>query len=833
VRKNALIIANWQYEDALLRGLVAPFQDAESLAKVMRDPAIGGFEVQVLTNASSYRICEGIEVFLGDCERDDVALFYFSGHGVTDDDGQLYYAASNTLHKRLRSTAVAASWVNDIMNGCRSRRQILLLDCCHSGAFARTKAAASVNVSKYFTGATPEEGRGKFILTASDAFQYSFEGDEVEGKGVNSVFTEAVVEGLRTGGADLDGDGQITLDELYSFVYRRVRERTSQQTPRKWASEVEGALVIAANPNPVEAPLPEDLQAAIDSFVIEARERAIPRLDKLLRGKHRGLALTAHKLLSALANDDSRRVSSAAERCLAAYSEEVSAAQAEAGRIANEKAESAERAGHERAERERITVERAERARREQAEQERIAAEKAQRDRLAKEEAEVANRAAKEKAETVGAKEQAERERLAVEQGATGPLLKGETVAATAPTREKQTSNLEQEPASAIPSPQRENDQPQQHQGPADETERSFPKWILLVVVLCISLLIFGIGFWISLPGGPSQQAVAPHKPVSYKFSRALGGSGGIVWAVAFDPKSQVLAAGAENSLNLYSLASGNIIRTMQQKQVACLAFNREGTVLASGGVKSAVQLWNPATGESAGMLGSPPIDSAYALAFNVQEQERRIVGNELLAWGETTQPKQGQTGPQYSVHLVRTSDLKEIATLTGRETMTLTFDEFGQLYGAGETGIVRWANYSYDGKESWQEAYVGNVKAQDLAINPSESSRQMAAAGGSDGTVVIFDRYDGQSQRVLTAVNGLVGALAYSPDGRLLAVTGTGEVRLWNTSDWTLAQLLPHNPPPGSNLNAIGVVAFSPNGHWLVTATQGKPYLRLFEAEN
>jgi TonB family protein len=319
MKKSALIIANWQYEDPLLRALVSPCKDAESLAQVLGDGAIGGFEVQVLTNVPSYRVCEETEAFFGDRERDDLLLFYFSGHGVTDDEGQLYYAASNTLHKRLRSTAVAATWVNDIMNECRSRRQVMLLDCCHSGAFARTKAGGAVNTGKYFTGSTPEEGRGKFILTACDAFQYSFEGEAVEGVGTNSVFTDAVIHGLRTGGADTDHDGLITLDELYDYVFHRVRERTPQQTPRKWASDVEGSVVIAANPNPVEAPLPEDLQAAIDSFVAEIREKAVPRLDKFLRGKHRGLALSAHKTLLALATDDSRRVSASAEQCLAAF----------------------------------------------------------------------------------------------------------------------------------------------------------------------------------------------------------------------------------------------------------------------------------------------------------------------------------------------------------------------------------------------------------------------------------------------------------------------------------------------------------------------------------
>jgi hypothetical protein len=315
-KKYALIIANSVYEDALLRQLVAPPQDAEALAQVLGDPSICGFEVRTLLDEPSYRVCEEIEDFFEERERDDLTLLYFSGHGITDDDGLLYYAARNTKRNRLRATAVAAPWVNEMISRCRSRRQILLLDCCHSGAFARTKSAATVNVGQQLAASAREEGRGRFVITASDAFQYSFEGDSVEGEGVYSVFTQALVQGLRSGEADLDSDGLITLDELYRFVHRRVREQTPQQSPRKWESDAEGTMVIGLNPRPAEAALPEDLVHAIENLMPEARERAIPRLNTLLRGKHRGLALAAERALIRLAEDDSRRVSTAASKCL-------------------------------------------------------------------------------------------------------------------------------------------------------------------------------------------------------------------------------------------------------------------------------------------------------------------------------------------------------------------------------------------------------------------------------------------------------------------------------------------------------------------------------------
>jgi YVTN family beta-propeller protein len=84
------------------------------------------------------------------------------------------------------------------------------------------------------------------VLTASDATQYSFEGNQIIGQGTRSVFTNFLVEGLATGEADLDRDGDISLDELYRYVYDRVTEEMPQQRPKK-QENVEGRIVIARN----------------------------------------------------------------------------------------------------------------------------------------------------------------------------------------------------------------------------------------------------------------------------------------------------------------------------------------------------------------------------------------------------------------------------------------------------------------------------------------------------------------------------------------------------------------------------------------------------------
>ena len=66
-----------------------------------------------------------------------------------------------------------------------------------------------------------------------------------------------LVDGIRTGEADRDSDGQISLTELYDFVYDRVRQRTQHQTPSKWELGVRGDIYLARSSKrrvPVVAP---------------------------------------------------------------------------------------------------------------------------------------------------------------------------------------------------------------------------------------------------------------------------------------------------------------------------------------------------------------------------------------------------------------------------------------------------------------------------------------------------------------------------------------------------------------------------------------------------
>ena len=310
-RHLALLIATYQYQDAGLRRLTAPAHDAESLAAVLQDPNIAGFEVTTLVNEPHHRVGEAIGDFCRDRRREDLVLLYFTGHGVKDDEGQLYFAMSNTRRDSLLFTSVSAEQLEHTMSRCPSRRQVLILDCCYSGAFPPGRIAAKADAEVHAL--EQVQGRGRTVLTASDATQYSFEGNQVHGEAAQSVFTRHLVAGLRDGSADLDGDGDITLDELYSYVYERVIEEMPQQRPKK-LDNVEGRIIIAQN---VNWSLPEYLRSALDSPITGERLNALSELDRLYQRGNPVVRSRIRDKIQGLTNDDSKMVSSAAAERLA------------------------------------------------------------------------------------------------------------------------------------------------------------------------------------------------------------------------------------------------------------------------------------------------------------------------------------------------------------------------------------------------------------------------------------------------------------------------------------------------------------------------------------
>ncbi len=153
------------------------------------------------------------------------------------------------------------------MDDCKSKRQLMVLDCCYADAFAQAKG--DIQINEYMI--EPFSGRGRIILTAASVTQEAYEAEQEPDKLNLSVFTQYLVEGLESGNADKDSDGWITIDEWYEYAYNHVKEVRVDQTPGKWVEKQQGSIIIAKSPlwsNSAESPhslvaLPQDISENI------------------------------------------------------------------------------------------------------------------------------------------------------------------------------------------------------------------------------------------------------------------------------------------------------------------------------------------------------------------------------------------------------------------------------------------------------------------------------------------------------------------------------------------------------------------------------------------
>lgn len=250
MRKLALLIGVGEYEPDL-PSIPSADRDVEAVKQVLEHPNIGEFTVvKHLVNPDTQEMQVAIETTFSNCSKDDLVLLYFSGHGIKDESGRLYLATRKTRKspqgELIRSTAVAASFVQESMNKSRSKRQIIILDCCFSGAFAEgllAKDDGAVDV-KGQLGGEEINREGRAVLTSSTSTQYSFEnaGEDL------SIYTRFLVEGISTGAADLDGDSMISVDELHDYARRKVQEAAPAMKPEIYAVREGYRILLAKAP---------------------------------------------------------------------------------------------------------------------------------------------------------------------------------------------------------------------------------------------------------------------------------------------------------------------------------------------------------------------------------------------------------------------------------------------------------------------------------------------------------------------------------------------------------------------------------------------------------
>ena len=150
---------------------------------------------------------------------DDVNLIYYSGHGIKNEVGRLFLALKDTQVNLLSATGLSSQFLLQELSVCRAKSNAIILDCTFAGAIL-----GDVIVP-----------RDIVILACSTHTQYTFEdllADRLPSQSGPSPFTAGLIEGLRTGDADFDGDGAVTFNELFLYAKNGGDCRSQKPDPK-------------------------------------------------------------------------------------------------------------------------------------------------------------------------------------------------------------------------------------------------------------------------------------------------------------------------------------------------------------------------------------------------------------------------------------------------------------------------------------------------------------------------------------------------------------------------------------------------------------------------
>jgi len=135
----AVLVGANQYEDwDYYRSLHVCVKDAAALHDQLILGGVNTANIHMLTDETDVpptrgKILSLLQLAANTAERDDMLLFYYSGHGEAD-GGESYLVARDGHYNALRDTAVPISRVKEILQGSEARAKVIILDACHSGA---------------------------------------------------------------------------------------------------------------------------------------------------------------------------------------------------------------------------------------------------------------------------------------------------------------------------------------------------------------------------------------------------------------------------------------------------------------------------------------------------------------------------------------------------------------------------------------------------------------------------------------------------------------------------------------------------------------------------
>ncbi len=307
---------------------------------------------------------------------------------------------------------------------------------------------------------------------------------------------------------------------------------------------------------------------------------------------------------------------------------------------------------------------------------------------------------------------------------------------------------------------------------------------------------------------GPSAtQTTINHQP-GFIFTGHLAAINALAWS----PDGKLIASASDDTfVQVFEVATGTrrLIYRGHSEEVAAVAWSPDGKLIASAGQDRTVQLWNAALGGTPVRIYKGHSDRVSGVAWARKGQ--------LLASGSDDK----------SVQVWQAGNGERTFTFKGHTAGVLCVgwqpDESSVASGSWDGTLRDWATVQHGdhfdaGEQIFNYGGHGTNEVYALAWSPDG---RLIASAGADQTVQISDGVDGTPKRPFFTDHrrqdhvNRVFAVAWSPDGKAIASGDEdGNVYVWKVADRkTFFRYTGHQ-------GAVNAVAWSPDGKFIASGS-------------
>ena len=329
----------------------------------------------------------------------------------------------------------------------------------------------------------------------------------------------------------------------------------------------------------------------------------------------------------------------------------------------------------------------------------------------------------------------------------------------------------------------------------------------------------------------------------------------GRLQTLSFSPDGTAIFAVTEDEACLWDVQKGNRrvefeIQPGRPATIMCggMSHDWKTAILAENG--PLLYVFDVATGQHKAILRGAK-ERAYAVALSADGRMAASGdANEVILW-DTTEAKELRRfplvrkliGPHPSlIGALRFSpDNKRLAIATlpvgGEMWIQDIVGKDAPLHLEGATGSDAWFAFSPDGKTlagsskefvsgkqdlplrvwdvSTGRRLLGMPRVADCGVYSPDGRRLLTASGFTSSgfnEVIIYDASTGKEQHRLSVGHAHINAVAFSPEGRMLATGMDRRIQLWDTATWQEV-----NPASG-HTESVQTLAFAPDGRTIAS---------------